>query len=84
MSDTEATAMAEQTKKKVSDFFDDINAAEKARAILKQFFVKDLLGPSLSLGEFFSTILNLTIRAEKFGPGDSCELLGKPKLMKIP
>lgn len=56
MSGSESNVMANQNKKKVSDFFDDINAAEKARAILKRFFVNDLLGPSLSLGRFSSGI----------------------------
>jgi hypothetical protein len=45
------------TKKKVSDFLDDFQAAEKARAILKRFFVSDLLGPGLSLGWFYVCLL---------------------------
>lgn len=51
MADDESSG---SNKKKVSDFLDDFQAAEKARAILKRFFVSDLLNPGLSsLGWFF-------------------------------
>ncbi|KAI6189390.1 Scarecrow [Aphelenchoides bicaudatus] len=49
MSDDELNEDMETTKKKVSDFLDELSAAEKAKAILKRFFVTDLLTPSISL-----------------------------------
>jgi hypothetical protein len=50
----------ESAKKKISTFLEDLQAAEKARAILKRFFVSDLLGPGLSLGQFKCQIFACT------------------------